>query len=63
LGGDWRPARKAGFLGFNYPFTKLPIEMSFRFNNRKNPFLFRDTLLKMIEAENVEYKDLTAKAA
>lgn len=35
-------------------------EMAFRFNNRKNPFLFRDTLLKMIEAENVEYKELTA---
>lgn len=35
-------------------------EMAFRFNNRKNPFLFRDTLLKMIEADNVEYKQLTA---
>jgi transposase-like protein len=35
-------------------------EMAFRFNNRKNPFLFRDTLLKMIEADNVEYKELTA---
>jgi len=36
-------------------------EMSFRFNNRKNPFLFRDTLLKMLEAENIEYKELTAE--
>jgi transposase-like protein len=35
-------------------------EMAFRFNNRKNPYLFRDTLLKMIEADNVEYKQLTA---
>jgi transposase-like protein len=35
-------------------------EMCFRFNNRKNSFLFRDTLLKMIEAGNVEYKELTA---
>jgi transposase-like protein len=36
-------------------------EMSFRFNNRKNPYLFRDTLLKLIDSPNLEYKDLTAK--
>lgn len=35
-------------------------EMTFRFNNRKNPYLFRDTLLKMLQAKHVEYKDLTA---
>ena len=35
-------------------------EMYFRFDNRKNPYLFRDTLLKMLEAEHVEYKNLTA---
>jgi transposase-like protein len=38
-------------------------EMCFRFNNRKNPFLFRDTVLKLITSPNVEYKDLTAKVA
>lgn len=38
-------------------------EMCFRFNNRKNPYLFRDTLLKMIESENMEYKELTAPKA
>ena len=37
-------------------------EMCFRFNNRKNPYLFRDTLIKMLEAEHVEYKKLTAAA-
>ena len=37
-------------------------EMCFRFDNRKNPYLFRDTLLKMLEAEHVEYKTV-AKAA
>src|SRR6266478_3520439 len=36
-------------------------EMCFRFNNRKNDFLFRDTLIKLILAPNLEYKDLTAK--
>jgi len=36
-------------------------EMCFRFNNRKNPSLFRDTLIKLIVSPNLEYKDLTAK--
>ncbi len=36
-------------------------EMCFRFNNRKNPFLFRDTILKLIASPNVEYKQLTSK--
>ena len=36
-------------------------EMCFRFNNRKNQFLFRDTLIKLILSPNLEYKDLTAK--
>jgi transposase-like protein len=36
-------------------------EMCFRFNNRKNPYLFRDTLLKLIGTKNVEYKQLTAE--
>jgi transposase-like protein len=35
-------------------------EMTFRFNNRDNPFLFRDTLMKLIEAPVLEYKKLTA---
>jgi transposase-like protein len=36
-------------------------EMCFRFNNRKNQFLFRDTLIRLILSPNLEYKDLTAK--
>jgi transposase-like protein len=35
-------------------------EMCFRFNNRKNDYLFRDTLIKLILSPNLEYKDLTA---
>lgn len=35
-------------------------EMTFRFNNRKNPYLFRDTLIKMLNTSNLEYKKLTA---
>jgi len=36
-------------------------EMCFRFNNRKNPYLFRDTIRKLIQSQNIEYKELTAK--
>jgi transposase-like protein len=36
-------------------------EMCFRFNNRKNQFLFRDTIIKLIQTPHLEYKELTAK--
>jgi len=32
-------------------------EFEWRFNNRKNPFLFRDTMLKLISSANLEYKN------
>jgi transposase-like protein len=35
-------------------------EMCFRFDNRKNPFLFRDTLLRLLRTEHLEYKELVA---
>jgi len=35
-------------------------EMTFRFNNRNNPYLFRDTMMKLIEAPVLEYKKLIA---
>src|SRR5581483_9244875 len=38
-------------------------EMTWRFNNRKNPYLFRDTILKLIASDNMEYKDLTSRKA
>jgi len=34
-------------------------ELEWRFNNRENPYLFRDTLLKLIKSDNLEYKELT----
>ncbi len=37
--------------------------MCFRLNNRKNRYLFRDTIVKLISSPTVEYKDLTAKVA
>lgn len=36
-------------------------ELEHRFNNRNNPFLFRDTLLRLIASPNLEYKELTKK--
>jgi len=33
-------------------------EMSFPFNNRKNPYLFRDTILKLLSSQNMPYKAL-----
>jgi transposase-like protein len=38
-------------------------EFSFRFDNRNNSYLFRDTLLRLIDSENLEYKELTKEEA
>jgi transposase-like protein len=35
-------------------------EFEFRFNNRENSFLFRDTLLRLLKSTNLEYKNLIA---
>jgi transposase-like protein len=35
-------------------------EMCFRFGNRRNQFLFRDTLMQMLKSDNLEYKKLTS---
>jgi hypothetical protein len=38
-------------------------EMTWHFNNRNNPDLFRDKMLKLIQSDSLENKDLTAEAA
>jgi transposase-like protein len=38
-------------------------ELEWRFNNRENPYLFRDTLLRLIEADALTYEALTASKA
>ena len=35
-------------------------ELEWRFNNRDNPYLFRDTLLRLLNASNLTYEELTA---
>jgi transposase-like protein len=37
-------------------------ELEHRFNNRNNKFLFRDTLLKLVRAENLPYQELVKAA-
>ena len=35
-------------------------EFEHRFNNRDNPFIFRDAMNLLLDAGNIEYKDLVA---
>jgi transposase-like protein len=35
-------------------------ELAFRFNNRDNPYLFRDTVLALLHSDNLTYDTLTA---
>jgi hypothetical protein len=37
-------------------------ELEYRFNNRKNKLLFRDTLFKLVKAEKLPYLELTKAA-
>jgi len=43
-------------------FFAAQDEVCRRFNNRKNQFLFRDMLLKMLEGDHLENKKLTEAA-
>jgi transposase-like protein len=38
-------------------------EFEWRFNNRQNPFLFRDTLCRLLASPKMEYKELIKKIA
>ena len=40
--------------------SAYPDEMTFQFENRDNPYLFRYTLLKLLQAEVLGYRKLTA---
>ena len=41
-------------------FHRYLDEIEWRFKNRKNPNLFRDTLKKLVRASNLTYKELIA---
>jgi transposase-like protein len=38
-------------------------EFEWRFNNRENPYLFRDTIIKLLNAPKMEFKELVGKSA
>ncbi len=38
-------------------------EVAFKFNNRDNPYLFRDTLIRLIQAETLPYQSLVSPDA
>jgi len=38
-------------------------EVAFKFNNRDNPYLFRDTLLRLIQGDTLPYGELTASGS
>jgi hypothetical protein len=64
--GIWSPL-KCGVIGTYHQLSVKHLdayldELEHRFNNRENPFLFRDTLLKLVKAEKLPYAEL-AKAA
>lgn len=50
-------------LGGETSFAQIDryLELAFRFNNRNKPFLFRDTLLRLLASGNIEYNELTKK--
>lgn len=38
---------------------KYLSELEWRVGNRENPYLFRDTLIQLMQAEHIEYEDMT----
>jgi hypothetical protein len=42
------------------PASAADAEVEWRFNNRENPFLFRDTLARLVSAEALTYRELIA---
>ena len=38
-------------------------EVAWRFNNRENPYLFRDTLLRLVEGDTLPYRELVDKSS
>lgn len=56
---------KRGLVGSFHQISRKHLdryldEFEFRYNNRKNPYLFRDTLTRLVQAEAMPYEQLTA---
>ena len=52
--------RKGVVKGFTGETLGICRPTVVRFNNRRNPYLFRDTLMKLVGAKALEYKELIA---
>ena len=62
--GNTRTLKSVESLSHSLPLAVLyRDEFQFRFNNPHNPYLFRDTLLRLLASSNLEYKELTRKEA
>lgn len=60
--GAWSLLKRS-IVGSYHQVSKKHIEryveeFEFRFNNRDNPFLFRDTLTRLVQTKKMEYKEL-----
>jgi transposase-like protein len=56
---------KRGLVGSFHQVSRKHLdryldEFEFRYNNRRNPYLFRDTLTRLVRAEAMPYQELTA---
>ena len=56
---------KRGIIGSFHQVSHMHLdryldEFEFRYNNRKNPCLFRDTLHRLVNTGHIEYSKLTA---
>lgn len=56
---------KRGLVGSFHQVSRKHLdryldEFEFRYNNRKNKYLFRDTLMRLVRAEAMPYEELTA---
>ncbi len=55
---------KRSIIGSYHKISKKHLaayldELEFRFNNRKNPFLFREAMKKLVSSDNLTYRELT----
>ena len=53
VGPSWKVSRKH--------LDRYLDEFEFRFNNRNNPFIFRDALRELLTVGPLEYRELAAK--
>ena len=56
----WSLLKRSIIGSYHQVSAKHLDELEFRFNNRKNPFMFRNAMLKLLLAETLPYAKLIA---